>query len=203
VQRPTPRLRQMPLWPVVVSSRICWSHSNGDEPEANVKIVLAHAETWRKTMSAKAVIRMPGEGKHVNTLAGRPLSFLVTGEDTRHTSMFDCTVPPGSSVGLHVHRVHEETFYMLEGECEWQVGSQLVRARPGTFAFIPPGVPHNLANASDKPARMLLTISPPGQERYFEELEKLVTHGGPPDANAIAELMSRYDTEQLSAPKAI
>ena len=44
----------------------------------------------------------------------------------------------------------------------------------GTFAFIPPGVPHNLAKASDKPPRMLLTISPPGQERYFEELEKLV-----------------------------
>ena len=153
-------------------------------------------------MNASAVIRMPGEGKHVRTLAGRPLTFLVTAEDTRHTSMFDCTLPPGSSTGLHVHRVHEEAFYMLEGECEWQVGSQLVRARPGTFAFIPPGVPHNLANASGKPARMLLTISPPGQERYFEELEKLVTRGGPPDANAIAELMSRYDTEQLSAPKA-
>jgi len=153
-------------------------------------------------MSAKAVIRMPGEGKEVRTLAGKPMRFLVTGEDTRHTSMFDCTLPPRSSTGLHVHRVHEEAFYVLEGECEWQVGSQLVRARPGTFVFVPPGVPHSIANASDKPARMLLTISPPGHEHFFEELEKLVTRDGPPDANAIAELMRRYDTEQLSAPKA-
>jgi len=152
-------------------------------------------------MSAKAVIRMPGEGKEVRTLAGKPMRFLVTGEETRNASMFDCTLPPGSSTGLHVHRVHEETFYLLEGECEWQVGGHLVRARPGAFVFIPPGVPHNIANASDKPARMLLTLSPPGHEHFFEELEKLVTRGGAPDANAIAELMSRYDTEQLSAPK--
>jgi quercetin dioxygenase-like cupin family protein len=154
-------------------------------------------------MSAKAVIRMPGEGKHVHTLAGSPMTFLVTGEDTRHTSMFDCTLPPGSSVGLHVHRVHEEAFYMLEGECELQVGSQLVRARPGTFAFVPPGVPHNIANTSDKPARMLLTVSPPGFEHFFEELEKLVAHASPPDPDAIAELTSRYHTERLSAPRAI
>jgi hypothetical protein len=49
---------------------------------------------------------------------------------------------------------------------------------------------------------MLLTIPPPGIEHYFEELEKLVKRGDPRDANAIAELRSRYDTEQLSAPKA-
>jgi len=150
-------------------------------------------------MSAKAVIRMPGDGKKVATLAGRPMTFLLTGADTKHTSMFDCVLPPRSSVGLHVHRVHEEAFYVLEGECEWQVGDELVRAGPGTFVFIPPGVPHSVANASDKPARMLLTISPPGYEHFFEELEKLVTRDGAPDANDIANLASRYDTEQLTS----
>ena len=151
-------------------------------------------------MSAKAVIRMPGEGKEV-TLAGQPMAFLVTGEDTKHTSMFDWTVPAGFSTGLHVHRVQEETFYVLEGECEWQVGDQLVRATPGTYLFIPPGVPHNIGNASDKPARMIMTVSPPGHEHYFEELAQVAARGGPPDAKAIAELRSRYDTDQLSALK--
>jgi quercetin dioxygenase-like cupin family protein len=152
-------------------------------------------------MSAKAIIRMPGEGKEV-TLAGKPMTFLVTGADTKHTSMFDWTLPPGFSTGLHVHRAQEETFYVLEGECEWQIGSQMVHAKPGTFVFIPPGVPHNIANAGDKPARMLTTASPPGHEHYFEELVGLFTRDEPPDANAVAQLRSRYDTEQLSAPKA-
>jgi quercetin dioxygenase-like cupin family protein len=151
-------------------------------------------------MSAKAVVRMPGEGREV-TLAGKPLAFLVTGEDTKHTSMFDWTLPAGFSTGLHVHRVQEETFYVLEGECEWQVDGRTVRATPGTYLFLPPGVPHDIRNTSDKPARMIMTVSPPGHEHYFEELAKFAASGSRPDAKAIAELRSRYDTDQLSALK--
>ena len=151
-------------------------------------------------MGAKAVIRMPNEGKSV-TLAGQPLAFLVTGQDTRHTSMFEWTVPAGFSTGLHVHRTQEETFYVLEGDCEWQIGDELVHAKPGTYVFIPPGVPHNIGNASDKPARMLMTVSPPGHEHYFEELGEIVARGGAPDSNVIADLRARYDTDQLSALK--
>ena len=77
-----------------------------------------------------------------------------------------------------------------------------IHAKPGTYLFIPPGVPHNIANASDKPARMIMTVSPPGHEQYFEELVKLVTPSGPPDAAAIAKLRARFDTEQVSALKA-
>ena len=152
-------------------------------------------------MNAKAVIRMPGEGKNL-TLAGQPMRFLVTGDDTKHTSMFDWTLPSGFSTGLHVHRIQEETFYVLEGECEWKVGDQKIRATPGTYLFIPPGVPHDIANASGRPARVLMTVSPPGHERYFEELVKLVSHSSPPDTKLIAELRNRYDTTQLSSLKA-
>lgn len=149
-------------------------------------------------MNAKAVIRMPGEGKELS-LAGKPLVFLVTGQDTKHTTMFEWTLPPGFSTGRHVHRTQEETFYVLEGECQWQIGEQLVQAKPGTYVFIPPGVPHNIANVSDKSAKMIMTVSPPGHEHYFEELVKLVASGSPPDAKDIGALRSRYDTEQLSA----
>jgi len=149
-------------------------------------------------MGAKAVIRMPGEGKEL-TLAGKPMAFLVTGADSKHTSMFDWTLPAGFSTGLHVHRVQEETFYVLEGECEWLVDGQMVRATPGTYLLLPPGVPHNIANTSDKPARVIMTVSPPGHEHYFEELVEVASRGGPPDARAIADLRGRYDTTQLSA----
>jgi quercetin dioxygenase-like cupin family protein len=151
-------------------------------------------------MSANAVIRMPGEDKGI-TLAGKPLVFLATEQDTKHTSMFEWTVPAGFSTGLHVHRVQEETFYVLDGECQWQIGEHLIRAVPGSFVLIPPGVPHNIANATDEPARVIMTVSPPGHEHYFEELVKLVGRSSPPDAGAIAELRRRYDTEQLSALK--
>ena len=152
-------------------------------------------------MSAKAVVRMPGEGRQV-LLAGNPLVFLVTGQDTKHTSMFDWTLPAGFSTGAHVHRVQEETFYVLDGECQWHVGGELIQAKPGAYVFIPPGVPHNIVNASDKPVRMMMTVSPPGHEQYFDELVKLVAQSSPPDATAIAKLRARFDTEQLSDLKA-
>ena len=149
---------------------------------------------------AQAVILKPGEARKLK-LAGQPLAVLVTKADTKHTSMFDWTLPSGFSTGLHVHRVQEETFYVVEGECDWQIGDRHVRAKPGAYVFIPPGVPHNIGNSSGKTARMIMTVSPPGHENYFEELSELVTRGGPPDAAAIAELRARYDTEQLSALK--
>jgi quercetin dioxygenase-like cupin family protein len=147
-------------------------------------------------MSAAAVIRMPNENNGV-VLRGHPMVFLVTGEDTKHTSMFDWTIPAGFATGLHVHRVQEETFYVLEGECEWWIGDKMIRADPGTFLFIPPGVAHNITNVSEKPARVLMTVSPPGHERYFEELSRLAAQGSP-DPKKLAELRDRFDTDQLS-----
>src|SRR5690349_23778571 len=137
-------------------------------------------------MSAKAVVRMPREGKQVS-LAGKPLVFLVTGQDTKHTSMFDWTIPAGFATGTHVHRVQEETFYVLEGSCEWWVGEERVLAKAGAFLFVPPGVPHNITNPGDRTARVLMTVSPPGHERYFEELAAM-TSSGAPDVQAVGEL---------------
>jgi quercetin dioxygenase-like cupin family protein len=152
-------------------------------------------------MAPTAVIRRPQDDTGIK-LAGHPMAFLVTGKDTKHTSMFDWMVPARFSTGRHVHRVQEETFYVVEGECEWQIGEETVRALPGTFVFIPPGVPHNIANVSDKPARVIMTVSPPGHEHYFEELAEMVARSGPPDPKAIGELRLRYDTEQISALQA-
>jgi quercetin dioxygenase-like cupin family protein len=149
-------------------------------------------------MNATPVVRMPHENKGV-TLRGEPLVFLVTGDDTRHTSMFDWTIPAGFATGRHVHRVQEETFYVIEGECEWHVGEQTIRATPGTYLFIPPGMPHNITNVSDRPARVLMTVSPPGHEHYFEELAQLTAPGVTPDPKAIGALRERFDTVQLSA----
>ncbi len=147
-------------------------------------------------MSASPIIRRPGEVGGV-TLGGQPMAFLVTGAATKHTSMFDWTIPAGFATGEHVHRVQEETFYVLEGDCEWWVGSERIQATKSTFLFVPPGVRHNITNVSDKPARVLMTVSPPGHERYFVELAKMTAEGRP-DSKAIGQLRNRYDTDQLS-----
>ena len=79
----------------------------------------------------------------------------------------------------------------------WHVGEKTIRATPGTYLFIPPGVPHNITNVSEAPARVLMTVSPPGHEHYFEELANLAARGAP-DPQALHDLRGRYDTDQLS-----
>jgi quercetin dioxygenase-like cupin family protein len=115
--------------------------------------------------------------------------------------MFDWTIPAGFATGLHVHRVQEETFYLLEGECEWWVGERVVRATPGAYLFVPPGVPHNITNVSGGPARVLMTVSPPGHEHYFRKLADLAARGQG-DARALGQLRAEYDTDQLSPLRA-
>ena len=88
------------------------------------------------------------------------------------------------------------------------MGERRIRATPGTFVFIPPGVPHNIANPTDQPARVLMTVSPPGHENYFEELAKAVSRESPPDANTIRRLAaalrhrSAIGTEKLETTTA-
>jgi hypothetical protein len=60
-------------------------------------------------------------------------------------------------------------------------------------------VAHAFANRTDGPTRFLLILSPPGHDRYFDELAEILAVEGPPDSDAIAELRRRYDTEQISS----
>lgn len=72
-------------------------------------------------------------------------------------------------------------------------------ARAGACIFVPRLVPHAFANRTTAPSKLLLIMAPPTHDRYFDDLAELLAAEGPPDSAAIAELRSRYDTEQLSS----
>ena len=55
------------------------------------------------------------------------------------------------------------------------------------------------SDAAGQPVRMLMTVSPPGHEHYFEELARLTAGGARPDPSTVAALRQRFDTDQLSS----
>lgn len=63
--------------------------------------------------------------------------------------------PDFEGVEQHVHRDHADSFYVLEGEAEFVVDGELVRAGPGTFVAAPRGTPHGFRNVGDGELRML------------------------------------------------
>jgi quercetin dioxygenase-like cupin family protein len=140
----------------------------------------------------------PGQGRSVS-LRGTNVVFKVGSESATGASCVEFTAAPGFDTGLHVHQRLEETFYVLEGEFEFRADGETVRAAAGACMFVPRQVPHAFANRTASPSKLLLVMSPPGHDRYFDELAMILAADGPPDSDAIATLRRQYDTEQLSS----
>ena len=146
-----------------------------------------------------AVVLKAGEGR---LLPLGPIHMIVQ-EDGTHTrgtlgiAEFE-VAPHAPTPPPHIHHAHEEGFYILEGELEFLVGTETVRASQGAFVMVPIGAAHTFSNPTDKPARFLNTFTPPLYIGYFEELSRLIQADVALDPQQFAELMARYDTEVIS-----
>ena len=137
-----------------------------------------------------------GQGRSVS-LRGTRVVFKVESDSAAGASLTEWNALPGFDTGLHIHDRLEETWFVLSGELEFRVGDETFTAGAGTTVFVPPHVPHAFANRSGSEATFLLTLSPPGHDRYFDELADILAADGPPDADTIAALRQRYDTRQI------
>jgi quercetin dioxygenase-like cupin family protein len=125
-----------------------------------------------------------GEGETVGTtriMVARP-----------ELSLLEFEVRPGGGVDPHFHKLHSDSFFVLEGELEIHVGDEVVQAGPGAYALAPPGVVHYFRNVSDKPVRALNLHTPGGFAEYRRELEELRGQGIEPD-QAFFERHDIYD----------
>jgi len=150
----------------------------------------------RERKRMEPIVLEPGGGR---ALAVGPVQLSVK-EDGTHTrgtlAIAEFTIPPHApSPPRHVHRAHEEGFYILEGEIEFVVGTETVRVGVGSWVFAPQGVPHTFRNAGNTPARFLNTFTPDRYIGYFDELAALSNVSGQPDAAQMAEIMARYDSD--------
>jgi mannose-6-phosphate isomerase-like protein (cupin superfamily) len=147
---------------------------------------------------AKAVMLEAGQGRSVS-LRGTRVRFAVESTQASGASCTEWEAVPGFDTGLHAHERLEEIWYVLDGELEFRLGEETFTATAGSTVFVPPRVAHAFANRTEVAARFRLIMSPPGHDRYFDELAEILAVEGPPDSDAIAELRSRYDTEQISS----
>ena len=112
--------------------------------------------------------------------------------------LVECTLAPGwGGPPQHVHREHDESFYVLSGTVRFTSGRDDVLATPGTLVTAPIGDPHTFANADDQaPASLLCTVTP---ERYIGYLKELADLRPGPDGRLdpadILAVMGRYGTE--------
>ena len=120
-------------------------------------------------------------------------TWLVTGEesDGAYFSML-AIVPPQGGPPPHIHLNEDETFYVLEGTPTFRLGDEQVVAGPGDFVNVPKGVVHCFRNLSGDPLRMILTFTPAGIEKFFEETLERAYDLSQPCPDNLAEVGARY-----------
>ncbi|TAG07600.1 MAG: cupin domain-containing protein [Verrucomicrobia bacterium] len=112
----------------------------------------------------------PNDGTCVWAM-GIHVKVRVTSDDTAGAySTFEDVVPPGAGPPPHIHSREDENMFVLEGELEANLGGKIHTVGAGTFIHMPKGVSHSFKNKTNKPARMLLTYTPAGFEKWFFEI---------------------------------
>ena len=80
----------------------------------------------------------------------------------------EMTAPIGLEPSRHLHHHDDEGLYVLEGNITFYVGEETYAASPGTFVFLPRGVPHSYTFETNL-IRMLAIIAPGGVEEHFRD----------------------------------
>jgi mannose-6-phosphate isomerase-like protein (cupin superfamily) len=117
-------------------------------------------------------------------------------------------VRAGTGPPLHVHHDADESFWILEGTLRIRCGDAEFAAVPGTFTFLPRGVPHAFLAEPGTDVRMLNILSPGGSERFFADAGEPA--GGPglpppalPDVPRLGRVGAAYNVEVLGPPMRI
>jgi quercetin dioxygenase-like cupin family protein len=98
------------------------------------------------------------------------------------TNVLETEAAPGQGPPLHFHETQDEWLYVLTGTFRFRLEDDVVPAPPGTFVFIPRGVPHTWQNVGELPGSLLGAFTPPALEDFFERFAALA----PEDATGAA-----------------
>jgi quercetin dioxygenase-like cupin family protein len=123
--------------------------------------------------------------------------------------LMEMVAPKGREPSRHLHYSDDEGFYVLDGDVTFYVGADTYRAGPGTFVFLPHGVPHSYTFYTDV-VRMLCIIAPGGLEAHFRDARfsepargMTLLPAGEPDMDIVEEMASDlagYGTEIVGPP---
>jgi quercetin dioxygenase-like cupin family protein len=135
--------------------------------------------------------------------AGR-LRMLASSDDTHAAwSLVELTEIPGYKTNLHRHNHTDEAFYVLEGVLTVRLNDKTSEYPAGSYVLIPRGTPHAQGNRGKVPVKLLLTMTPGGFERSFQDRVELFKTAKPDDPDFRKKrkdnaVKGNYDVEFLA-----
>ncbi|REE69639.1 quercetin dioxygenase-like cupin family protein [Paenibacillus taihuensis] len=132
-------------------------------------------------------------------------SILVSGEDTNgEFCIIHFTGKKDAGPPLHIHEAEDETFLVVEGELEIQIGDEIIHAKAGDYVFAPRGIPHAPKTISET-SQIVVTNYPAGFDRFVKEMSVPYHKGmekpeGPPSAELIKKLFEVSEKYKITYP---
>jgi mannose-6-phosphate isomerase-like protein (cupin superfamily) len=119
--------------------------------------------------------------------------------------LWEALAPPGDSAPLHVHRADDESFFVIEGHLRFQCGDRDIAAGPGSFVFLPRGVPHTFVVEGSNNARFLGLLTPGGGEQFFVDAGRRAEAEGlppktPPDIELLKRMSAKHGMQIVGPP---
>jgi quercetin dioxygenase-like cupin family protein len=140
-----------------------------------------------------------GEGKKLN-IFGNIDNIRLHGRDTGGVlAVVESNNQPGEGPPPHIHSREDETFQVLEGEYEFNVGGKTIRAQKGATLFAPRGIPHFFRCISQTPGLLMCIMTPAGFEGFFEEIGAMSPQQQR-DIPRAMEIAKKYGLEILPPP---
>jgi mannose-6-phosphate isomerase-like protein (cupin superfamily) len=135
----------------------------------------------------------------------RRATYVDHGMGSVHMGVGICYLEPNGVIEPHVHSF-EESFYILEGAGQAQIGEKSHALGPGHFGLIRTGVRHAWSNPSRGIVRWLEMQAPQprpleyGLDTFFVDDDVVQQAAGPTGPNEANALIGYFDESQLPHP---
>lgn len=140
-----------------------------------------------------------GESYRMKGVTLNILDVKISGKDTGGgLAVFEQTgLTPNGGPPLHIHPNQDEWFYVIEGQYDFQVGSDRFHLKTGDTIFLPRNVQHAFIQLSST-AKVLVSFIPAGKmENFFAFTDKWAS---PPTKEEIQKAFEDHDMLVVGSP---
>jgi quercetin dioxygenase-like cupin family protein len=138
----------------------------------------------------------PGDGPSYDWSRDHTFVKVAAADSAGGYALMEDNLKPEFALGLHLHREHAETFYILDGIVNFYIDGDWLAAEAGACVHIPPGVPHALDLPAGGTARVLMIFQPAGFDQFLAELSHL-SDAELADDKLMTQLNEKYDIINL------
>jgi quercetin dioxygenase-like cupin family protein len=134
----------------------------------------------------------PGGGPNYDWAKDHTFVKVSAGDTGGAFTLMEDNLKVEFSLGLHLHRYHSETFYILEGAVDFYIDGDWMTAETGSTIYIPPGIEHALDMPDGRTGKLLMIMQPSGFDEFLSVMATMTEEDFADEARMTA-LNEKYD----------